>query len=327
MFRLGTALGPVITLLLICGPFLPAPNPILLTLILAIASVYLITLLLQFQRWNDELRHVLPRFIPAVSFLLFVVTVENFCTWATSASDMYKYSYTPLQDNAEIVFQWTAEHLPLFRAFVYSWKVDMHWLLYAFVALCLSVAWDQVPYSGFAIGARFIDTIAWSHALRTVAFMITVLPNPRLDCYARSFPPVPNTLWEFIAYGFSAKRGSGCNDLVISGHGVVYTAVPLALQTFYPMPWYKGGPALWAWAAVAKLCIQETLDKTHYSVDMLLAVAITALVWVWRAPIYPAGTSVWSKRRKGAPADPIPYTLVALVAGVLILVFVGVHGV
>lgn len=39
------------------------------------------------------------------------------------------------------------QRYPIARAFVKGWKVDMHFLLYAFVALCLSVAWDQVRYS------------------------------------------------------------------------------------------------------------------------------------------------------------------------------------
>jgi hypothetical protein len=61
----------------------------------------------------------------------------------------------------------------------------------------------QVPYSGFAMGARFMDTIAWAHALRTLAFLTTVLPNPRPNCYARNFPPVPSGErlqgWEKVA--------------------------------------------------------------------------------------------------------------------------------
>jgi hypothetical protein len=74
-------------------------------------------------------------------------------------------------------------------------------------------------------------------------------------------PPAPSPAhpadWRgFLAYGFSAKRGSGCNDLVISGHGVVYAAVPLALGTFYPLPAARGGAATAAWLAVLKLCIQ-----------------------------------------------------------------------
>lgn len=35
------------------------------------------------------------------------------------------------------------QRYPPLRALVLGWRVDMHFLLYAFVALCLSVAWDQ----------------------------------------------------------------------------------------------------------------------------------------------------------------------------------------
>ncbi len=71
--------------------------------------------------------------------------------------------------------------------------------------------------------------------------------------------------------------------------------------------------------------LQETVDKTHYSVDMLLAVVLTALVWAWRSPTYPA-SAVLPARPPGAPRDPLPWGLVALVVGVLVVVFVGVAG-
>ena len=160
--------------------------------------------------------------------------------------------------------------------------------------------------------------------------MVTVLPNPQPQCYQRNFPPVPSSVRDFIAVGYSSKRGSGCNDLVISGHGVVYAAVPLAIQTFYPARWRGGGLATTAaWAAVVKLCIQEVVDKTHYSVDMLLAVVCTALVWSWREGMYPAGSAVWAKRKRGGAvsSDPVPKVLIALTVGVLLLVLVGVKGV
>jgi hypothetical protein len=251
---------------------------------------------------------------------------------ATSATDRQKYKYTPLQDNVEIATLWAMKRFPILRTIIVGWKVDMHWLLYCFVALCLSVIWDIVPYSGFAMGARFMDAIAWTHALRTIAFMITVLPNPRLHCYARNFPPVPSSVREFIAIGFSAKRGSGCNDLVISGHGVVYAAVPLAVAEFYPFRWtgapWIPPPAAVAWAGVVKLCLQEVVDKTHYSVDMLLAVAVTTLVWEWRrSALYDPSTAAWRRRKLGAAADPVPRALIALVVAVLAIVFVGVKGV
>ena len=94
--------------------------------------------------------------------------------------------------------------------------------------------------------------------------------------------------------------------------------------------WRGGGLATTAaWAAVVKLCIQEVVDKTHYSVDMLLAVVCTALVWSWREGMYPAASAVWAKRKRGGAvsSDPVPKVLIALTVGVLLLVLVGVKGV
>ena len=52
--------------------------------------------LLAFRRWGDETAH-LRAFAAALAWLLLVVTVENFATWAVAASDQHKYEYTPLQ--------------------------------------------------------------------------------------------------------------------------------------------------------------------------------------------------------------------------------------
>lgn len=296
-----------------------------LNAVIAGGALLLLFKLLTFRRWNDELKYA-PRFARAVVFILAVVVVENFATWATSASDQRKYFYTPLQDNAEIALLWLFKRYPAARrTLIDGWGVDTHFMLHAFVALAVSVLWDLSPHSGFGMGARFMDTIAWTHLLRTFAFMTTVLPNPKLHCYRRNFPQVPDNWADFVRIGFSAKRGSGCNDLVISGHGVVYTAVALALHEFFPAPLSLCGPRTLGWIALVKLCIQETLDKTHYSVDMFLAVVLTYLVWKWRERVYRADDT-WQPRPAGAPADPVPRRLVALAVVTLVIVFVGVAG-
>ena len=141
------------------------------TLVLTVLSLMILYKMAVFKRWNDELAHV-KKFVKALLFLLFVVIAENFATWATSATDKRKHDYVPLQDNVEIILSWGMKGFPALRFFILGWKVDMHWLLYCFVILCLSVVVDEIPFSGFGIGARFMDTIAWTHALRTVAFMV-----------------------------------------------------------------------------------------------------------------------------------------------------------
>ena len=46
----------------------------------------------------------------------------------------------------------------------------------------------QVPFSGFGMMTRAIHTIAVTRIIRTVAFMLTVLPSQRPGCFGRRFP-------------------------------------------------------------------------------------------------------------------------------------------
>jgi hypothetical protein len=74
----------------------------------------------------------------------------------------------------------------------------------------------QVPYSGFAMMTRVAACIGICRTIRTIAFMLTVLPSPRPGCYSRRFPPVPDTWGEYLRIGFGELRGrGGCNDLII----------------------------------------------------------------------------------------------------------------
>lgn len=563
--------------------------------------------LLAFPRWSDELRHA-PRFARSVLCLLAVVTLENFCTWATSASDARKHAYTPLQDNAEIALLWLfqvgraqagqagvcgAGHvlyagwrlppcLPTFSSRAvrpaprharrarsatlprggWRWAGESTctscctpsspsacrlpgtrcvtqrgmWARRGAGGLrkvgaagplgaagpglpcpvpstwphCLAV---QIPYSGFGIATRFMETVAWTHlircvwpacppacqpeagaavappasssqlpshrpcappsatcpwpppcscALSTLAFMTTVLPNPKRFCYARNFPPVPSggrpaaqgaaqpprcccRCWCGLARprtpapaathaaaqcgpcplravpcpgpalprrlvavcahrlqrqarqrvqrpgGFGARRGVcggtagtghilpaarlarrpgaaglvGCGQAVraggvasagaAGGRGacrrcwagarrrallVAAPLLPLCLPSCPPAPACLRACLVTTNVPSPAHCfrhsaapppplpsahLQETVDKTHYSVDMLLAVVLTALVWHWREGAYPP-SATWPPRPPGAPADPLPLRLVALVAAVLAVVFAGVAG-
>lgn len=139
---------------------------------------------------------------------------------ATSALDMHKYNYQPLQDNVAIALDWAMAKWPLVRTLLLGWRVDMHWLLIAFLGICLSVIWRAVPYSGFAIGTRFISTIAWAHLIRTIGFVITVLPNPKHHCYHRSFAPPP----EGALRGLKGRQTHMCGEQGKRGQSQVQAA-------------------------------------------------------------------------------------------------------
>ena len=99
---------------------------------------------------------------------------------------------------------------------------------------------------------RVAACIGISRIIRSIAFLLTILPSPRPGCYIRRFPAVPDSWSQYLRIGFGQLRGSGgCNDLVISGHCIIYVMAPLAFQTYYP-----GWTAALLWLAVIRSCIR-----------------------------------------------------------------------
>jgi DNA mismatch repair protein MutS2 len=183
-------------------------------------------------------------------------------------------------------------------AFAHEW-IGIKEKLVALIALAFAAVFDALPYSGFGVVTRFVACVAGARAIRTVAFLLTVLPNPRPGCFARRFPPVPDNVSDFLRIGFAKMRsGGGCNDLVLSGHAVIYTAVCCAYSEYYP-----GAASKLLWLALLRSSIRGPLTAQHYSVDMFLAAAVTALTWRAVEGVYPAGASRLRPRERGAPPD------------------------
>lgn len=270
---------------------------------LALCLLVLAYKLLVFRRWGDETRPA-ARFFTAFALLLFQLSVENCLIWAVSASDQQKAFLTPaLQDNVLLGYQQLRAALPprpqaLLDAALQHEYVGIKEKLMAFLLLAFAAVFDGLPRSGFAVGTHFVLTVASARAIRTVAFCLTVLPNPRPGCYARRFPPVPATVADFLRVGFAKMRsGGGCNDLVLSGHGVIYAACACAWQRYAP----GSLTARLLWLALARSSLRAVVTAQHYSVDMFLATTVTWLCW--RA-CEPHGAPLLVPRKPGSPADP-----------------------
>ena len=269
---------------------------------------------------------------------------------AISASDQRKYERTPpLQDNLELAYEMLLRRLPPRAADALAWslehecasplspfasarRADPAWRagigikekLVALIALGFAAVFDAVPFSGFGMCTRFVACVVYARAIRTVAFMLTVLPNPRPGCYTRRFPPVPDTVAEWLHIGFAKMRsGGGCNDLVLSGHAVIYAAVCCAFSEFAP-----GVASKLLWLALVRSSVRGPLTRQHYSVDMFLASAVTALTWRACEGVYPRCARL-APRKPGAPPDPrglLQWALTAavfLVLAILALIIIG----
>ena len=172
---------------------------------------------------------------------------------------------------------------------------------------------------------RVVVCITGARAIRTAAFLMTVIPSPRPGpptCFQRRFPPVPDTALAFLRIGFGKLRsGGGCNDLILSGHGVIYSAVVMAFHEFAPHSW----ATRLLWLALWRSNLRAALTLQHYSVDMFLATVVTALTWKACECWYPAHASRLSRRPPGSPPDPkgpLQWALTAAVFAVLLVLAV-----
>lgn len=121
----------------------------------------------------------------------------------------------------------------------------------------------QLPsHSGFGMASRVLLTIALAFFLRPFFFLSTVLPSALPGCYAARFPAVvPQDLLSFVQVGFAQVRGAGgCNDLVFSGHVVLWTVVPLAWGGF--VGGWRTSAVLWV-ACVHACCKVGGVEGAH----------------------------------------------------------------
>lgn len=245
-----------------------------------VGIAYLGVLFWRYEHWRREVKPF-RRFVVCFVILLLELLLENFLCWVVSALDKNKYSYTPLQDLGEELLVWLCNVSRPVHFFLRNFKGwSIHHFMLTVVIVAAGVVFPdrklaQRKLSGFAMAAQVAATVALSRAIRTVSFISTILPNPRYHCYYRKFPPVPDNWLDFVRVGFSRLRGNGgCNDLIFSGHGGIYTVALCLFQTYY-----GGKTSFLVWTAFVHVMCMEILDKTHYTVDMVLAWIVTSLAW------------------------------------------------
>ncbi|WIA42869.1 hypothetical protein OEZ86_008792 [Tetradesmus obliquus] len=281
--QLAVAVGVVFLLLPALQAYLEPPSAFwqyVLAACLFLTACRVIT----FERWGHELPYV-RRFLACFAAMVAELLVENLMVWVVSATDARNQELVPgLQDNGEALLHSLAGSNGWLHFFIHGKWFDIKHFLGAILLLAFSNMWEQHPFSSFGMMARFSLTICVARLLRTACFMSTVLPSPTPGCYMRRFPPPPRSWFGIVWIGVTELRGfGGCNDLIFSGHASFWTVAPLMFCSYYPNRF--SSPLLWL--ALLQTCIRDIIDRQHYTVDMILAVAVTTAAWGWTRRVYP----------------------------------------
>ncbi|KAL7543980.1 hypothetical protein ACHAXR_013460 [Thalassiosira sp. AJA248-18] len=267
----------------------------------------------------------------AVGGIVLVATllIENFIIWVVSATYQpgIDGSPDPLQDNGRIVMEKLA--MKVFNVDA-AWKakkalqklrdgLSVEWALVSslgasFVCLELRLGKSsQRTLSGLALHALL--TLAAARMIRTISFVLTVLPSQVVNCYAHHFPPPPAEWKEWLMVGFLPNSRGGCNDLILSGHATVTSTIACAITSAASNTSFS----IAVWTLIALDYSIESYQGLHYSVDMWLGCIVTCLLWqltkpleIGRALDQPQHDNV--KREDTNRPSPLNATIVAMYA-------------
>ncbi|CAF1411508.1 unnamed protein product [Adineta steineri] len=124
---------------------------------------------------------------------------------------------------------------------------------------------------GLKVLQKGVRCLTIARTLRVITFSITVLPNPNPKCnFTGPIDP------------FNLSPGGACNDLLYSGHVIVYTISALAVTILcasYPSRIFRLSIRLFIWIQVIQRIIRAIVGLHHYSVDMFLGLCVTLLIW------------------------------------------------
>lgn len=239
-----------------------------------------------------------------------VLLVENFFVWVVSATfyPSHRLATTPppLQDNGRIIISYLLEDLlGQSKQNVISWRRWLNvqsglvgTLAAAFITVELQLQKpstaaaagttqqqqqqqrrqvERYPHrSLYTLAQRALLTLALARFIRTISFLLTVLPSQVPNCYSRHFPnPPPADWWSWFQVGLLPNSKGGCNDLVISGHATVTSTLAWISCSVCHHRWFL----IALWTMVAMDYAVEVYEGFHYSVDMWLGAILVSLIW------------------------------------------------
>jgi hypothetical protein len=171
----------------------------------------------------------------AIIAMIAVLLTENFFIWVVSATFLPGQNPDtappPLQDNGQLMVK------SLFLSISKTQVVQLRrlWNTQWALVAALGASFIQVEVltpsrrrSLYGIGTRAVLTVAAARAIRTVSFLLTVLPSQLRTCYPQRFPLPPSDIFAWIWVGILPRTHGGCNDLIISGHAVITSTSTLS---------------------------------------------------------------------------------------------------
>lgn len=222
----------------------------------------------------------------AIICMIAVLLTENFLIWVVSATfepgQNPATEPPPLQDNGQRVLKALLFNGLSKREVVGLRRMwNTQWVLVACMAVALFVVQLNRNRTLLGVATRALTTISIARTIRTVSFLITVLPSQVKNCYSQRFPVVPKELIPWIMVGLQPRSHGGCNDLIISGHAVITSTLACVAASVAD----NGTFTIALFCMLTMDFAVEVYEGFHYSCDMWLGMVLVVLLWKVLHPI------------------------------------------
>lgn len=260
----------------------------------------------------------------AVFVVIAVLLTENFFIWVVSAT--YKPSQnvatlpSPLQDNGQIALRYffnDVMHLNKRNIVAFRNMINVEAILVSGLGLSLVFVEVQGPSMGrnlWSMAMRGVLTLAAARSIRTISFLITVVPSQNKMCYFSHFPPPPEDWISWLKVGMIPQVDGGCNDLIISGHATVTSTIACVVTSVVGKPLFTAA----IWMFITMDYFVEIYEGFHYSVDMFLGAMFVNFIWSVLSPLEEKKSDEVEAQRKfknlndSTSSDVVAYTVPAL---------------
>ena len=282
-----------------------------------------------YDKYNRIVRelHFIPLIFKELMHLSIMLLIENGFIHLITLQSPWTITKSPaLPDNIQHLLSYFKDSSPLFNQLWHqifpseskqNKASSVHFVTYA-ILINLSAFWmnysgkdyngKKIQLSAVKMGAKYIHSICFCHLLRTLCFMVTIIPSQFPYCAIYKFseigkraPPtwndvfleqylngiqqndaLPDSLTHFSFWSiFDLRQDGGCNDLIFSGHFLVITCtLCLVDEICSNQQSAKVYLIKWVMVVLSVLAALDMIDKGHhYSIDVVLAIIIPILYW------------------------------------------------
>jgi len=209
-------------------------------------------------------------------FLLIAFEIETSASYLVTYFDVNKYDYKSSED---YFYQILKVILPFYDDlffYIGDFIPGTNSYTAVIVMLIILALFKRIRTKKVNIliwGALFCKALAITRLIRVLAFSSTLMPNPRQNCYNEHFRVPESTI--MMIGDMMSFRTAGCNDLVASGHTLF-----IWMSVKYICIVMNGWSAKLAKYLVTPIVlINIVMKRNHYSLDIILGLAIGELVW------------------------------------------------